>query len=212
MEKQFVDDFFESGKLRLSSFAKFGKHKNEEMKDTKEGKISLKINCGKLRAETKIGFGHNAFVLCGTTVNNIEHAQSVFKQSSGFSIENMDAFINAIINAIHQSVNMQVEFVNHGSCMYLLEREHEVTILNLEEDNFNSFFGMRKNGIDFQRMNEIIAQFAAEHSLFLKQSKYSSEHEYRIIFNIEENEIPEYIDIIVPEAAKYCRRIDFENK
>jgi len=37
LEKQFVDAFFESGSLRLSSFAKFSRHKDEQRFDPDEG-------------------------------------------------------------------------------------------------------------------------------------------------------------------------------
>lgn len=39
-----------------------------------------------------------------------------------------------------ESRRLLVECVQHGSCMYLLNREHQVTILEIQEKNLSEHF------------------------------------------------------------------------
>lgn len=55
--------------------------------------ISQKKNI-RLNLHGIIGYGHTAFVLCGTTLNSTsDDAKKTFGYDTGFSIENLEGFI-----------------------------------------------------------------------------------------------------------------------
>src|SRR5262249_24169947 len=68
LSKQYADQFFEDGSLRLSSFGLFRKHKDEQRGDPSEGLALLEgfSQSGKSVFITS-QMGTNAFVLCATT-------------------------------------------------------------------------------------------------------------------------------------------------
>ncbi len=208
MDKQFVDDFFNDGKLRLSSFQKFAKHENNNMKDGEEGKVDLIVTAGKDTVKVGVGFGSNAFVLCGTVLDDRVLDKS-FEYDAGLCIENVKDFIEVINIELKKSFDLEIYDVMHGPCMYLPTREIEGTSYTLEIDNLQEEFGIYTDPPSFNMdvMNKKIGEYVGQHSLFLKKNKYYHEQEYRIIWNIEDDYVPEFIDIVVPEAVKYCKRI-----
>ncbi len=216
MDKKFVDKFFETGELRLSSFEAFSRLENANLRDEKEGNLKLTVKYGDKVAEAEMGFGQDAFVLCATTLNTEqEDTKNTFGHNCGFSIEDVNGFINAVINAFHTMCikkgdkvhRLQVENVQHGPCMYLLSREHDALII---ENNGNSLteFLCGGNDIVVDDMIKTFSQYAGEHGMFLKLADHKDEHEYRILWHIEMDEVPPEIFISVPEAIKYCRKIN----
>ncbi len=102
LQKEFVDLFFEKGVLRLSSFARFAQHHDEERRDTQEG-VGLLSHRGESSGSPSVhavlGQGQDAYVLCGATHYSPELAQA-FKADSGFRIDDPTAFGCAIAGAI----------------------------------------------------------------------------------------------------------------
>src|SRR4051812_23850100 len=68
----YVDSFFNDGSLRLSSFAQFAKHPDENLRDTGEGRGS-RFGIGS-QATIAIfgGRGMDCYVLCATLHNTLE--------------------------------------------------------------------------------------------------------------------------------------------
>ena len=98
MDKEYVDKFFEDGSLRLSSFAKFSQHEDEERKDDGEGKAISTLTDGKMTVILASQFGASSYVLCGS----ISSAPTV---SEGFGpsaivIEDTLNFAGAIARAL----------------------------------------------------------------------------------------------------------------
>lgn len=45
--------------------------------------------------------------------------------------------------------------------------------------------------------------------LFSKTNNYSHQHEYRFLWHSFLKKMPDYIDIKIPEAREFCRKIKF---
>jgi hypothetical protein len=63
LDTEFVDAFFKDGSLRISSFAKFQEHPDEQRRDGKEGQMAVDVkiaNGGYVSSRGKYG---NAYVL-----------------------------------------------------------------------------------------------------------------------------------------------------
>ena len=71
LERQYVDEFFDTGVLRLSSFAQFRKHVDEQRLDSTEGTIN--VLCRRGEHSTELFFfqaevGTDAYILSASLV------------------------------------------------------------------------------------------------------------------------------------------------
>lgn len=201
LQKEFVDDFFESGALRLSSFVQFSKHTDEQRLDADEGFGVVSNRTSDGGGQTliaSIGQGHNAYVLCSSTLYNKDIATS-FETDSGFRIDNILEFANAISRHIPSFISGI-----DGPCHYLPQRNlaRGVGYMNIEEMKTSD-----SQNIDMNKMLQATAALAGEDMLFLKQTRYSSQCEYRMLWNTR-NTADEYLDIVCPEAVQFCTRFE----
>ena len=107
MYKEFVDNFFKDGSLRLSSFQNFAEHSNEKLKDTGEGREINRLALGSEGNDGEvysvISFGSNAYVLCGST-NYTNDVYEIFSNKSiemeCIKIHNTTAFCESVSSSL----------------------------------------------------------------------------------------------------------------
>ena len=102
LDRSFVDQFFDSGTLRLSSFSAFSKHEDEERLDPNEGMGILENVDHEGEGQTifaAMGQGHDAYVLCGSAIHSSDLTQA-FQADSGFRINDQTAFGVAVAQSI----------------------------------------------------------------------------------------------------------------
>lgn len=198
MEKKYVDEFFADGSLRLSSFAQFSQHPDEPRRDEAEGTAISTLSDGNRTAFYSSRFGVSSYVLCGS----ISSAPEVTKAfgPSAIVIHDTVPFAAAVARALpgyrqglegfceYQDGRLIYQKLPHGA----LEALHE------------------KHKLPDGKMNMDFIHELANHSaiqqMLLKDSKYSYQLEYRLIW--ECTQIENYIDIKIPEALQFCKRID----
>lgn len=115
IEKEYVDNFFETGEIMLSTYVHCAGLEDEIRKDTEEGKVTLESTKGTLRSEMKIGVGSNAFILCSSLSQNNEYSNGKVYDAC-IEISDILAFIRTITLKLIQQIN--VIGVVHGACMY----------------------------------------------------------------------------------------------
>lgn len=197
-----MDRFFEDGSLRLGSFAHFSTHKDEERRDTEEGRGCV----GHMKTEGE-GFaiggimrqGLNAYVLCGSTRYATQLRES-FGVDSGFRINDTTAFANAISSHIPGFI-----WGCEGMCIY---SGNDSIIRDMGDLNLNSFMseGDDKN-IQIEKVSSLLTSAAGDDLLFLKSDRFSHQNEYRMLWFCRQN-IRGYIDIKCPEAREFCARLE----
>ena len=190
-----VEEFFESGKLRLSSFKRFRNNPDEEQGDTNEGRASAQIKTRNGNHAIVAMNGQVAYVLCATTVES-KNLEASFKTENGFRILNSLGFANCISAHIPGFVG-GIE----GLCSY---RDSIAINKELSEDfpPPDSFPGIEIWSAAYEKF---VAQQSRE-AFFIKLSKYSQQAEYRFVWFAHGKE-EEYIDIICPEARQFCQKI-----
>lgn len=101
MDRKFIDLFFETGQLRLSSFKKFREYPDEIRGDKNEGSGSVigKSDNSNFQFMVMSGAGDNAYMLCGSIIES-EHIKNTFNTESCFRIVNPLEFSVAVSNAI----------------------------------------------------------------------------------------------------------------
>ncbi|NUQ21265.1 MAG: hypothetical protein HOQ09_09930 [Gemmatimonadaceae bacterium] len=196
MEPQFVDDFFSLGKLRISSFARFHRHEDEQRGDREEGWSTVIGEHGDSTFMSITQRGHDAYVLCGTTVPNRE----AMRDFGTGCIWIVDTARFAI------AVSLALPFYGggiEGHCIYQDDRSFRV---KLDANPGLVEHQAQPAGIDLSLMIQNLNQFSGPEMFFLKSDRFSHQSEYRFVWYSRGN-VPEYLDIQCPDAVKFCRRV-----
>ena len=197
MEKQYVDRFFDTGELRLSCFAQFVQHRDEQREDRQEGRVLF--DCRIADGGEIVGalyFGMQSFVLCGSTIYSEELMQS-FGVDSYFRILNTTAFGTAVANVIPNCISGF-----EGPCIYkkgrLVERQNMPSVGDMEALKIDPD-GKRK-------VETAIHQAIGVEPFLVKQLKYSHQSEYRFVWVVSED-VKESVTVYAPEARQFCERL-----
>lgn len=199
LPKRYVDEFFSSGKLRLSAFSEFAKHIDEQRRDTEEGRIIVEIPVPSKQVAVRArgGAGRNAYILSTSVRGDIELMQ-VFHTDSYFKINNVVAFREAIASKILGCRRTIV-----GYCKYASQREIQREMGKLAEKAVerNSEGKMERD-----RIMTLVSQVLFPDALFVKLKRYSHQQEFRLIWQVS-HEVHEPLYVECPEAVQFCQRI-----
>lgn len=188
---KYVDAFFADGSLRLSSFATFHKHADEERRDEKEG-ISLLVHSNQEGSgQTLTGWGEhgrNAYVLCGA-LRQDDGLMNDFQCDSYIQINDTAGFAQLVANQIAGFAGVLA-----GPCRYAQMRIIERDLGPIDPDSL-SIEEIYRLANDQQKLE----------ALFLKEQRYSHQAEYRILWLTSGTTEP-FLDIKVPDAISLCSR------
>ncbi len=203
LDEKYIDEFFSSGKLRLSTFKKFYIHENDQQRDVDEGYCVVEVRdedtCRAFKSE--IGLGINSYVLCAS-LKNSEDLAKAFNVNSCFVIEKPFAFAQIIANKLQDVLNVRL-----GPCRYMPDRT--IKTHNLPKQYFEAMdyvFDKERNAYNHELLTYLTSVAAGTEVFFRKKDIYENQQEFRFIWDIDAPELPEHIDIIVPEAIQLCRK------
>lgn len=202
MQKNYVDDFFETGALRLSSFTAFKAHADEQRRDANEG-FGLRWGVGQNATIAMVGGrGADCYVLCGSTAG-IQSVAEVFPDcDSCLVISDTLSFGASVASAIpHFKGGME------GPAIY----KDDLTILrDIGTKTIDEIMNQHKNSdgtISMSMLSAIHQDIGGIEEFFVKHSSFSKQSEYRILWAVE-GTAEEYLHIKVPSARQFCRRLD----
>lgn len=198
MEKQYVDDFFNIGRIRLSSFASFSKHKDEQRFDDEEGTALCVHRTSENGGQTltfRFYFDNGAYVLCGSAMpsNPLMHD---FGSDSAIIIRDVGGFVKAVANAV-SGCSRSV----HGPCSYQRTRAIERDLGWLDIAESTTFDPKEMNAAAIENA---VSELVTDDVLFLKPASYSHQVEYRLIWIAEQPD--DHIEVVVPDAIQFCER------
>jgi hypothetical protein len=199
LPKRYVDEFFSSGKLRLSAFSEFAKHIDEQRRDTEEGWIivDIPIPSKQLALRSRAGIGHNAYILSTSVKGDIELMQ-VFHTDSYFKINNVVAFSEAIAPKILGCTGTMV-----GYCKYASQKEIQREMGILAEKAVER---SPEGKMYLDRIGTLLRQVLFPDALFMKLGRYSHQQEFRLIWQVS-HEVHEPLYVECREAVQFCQRI-----
>lgn len=202
LNRPFVDDFFNTGKLRLSSFAAFAKHNDAERKDSGEGAGIIINRDQEGEGQTfwaVMRQGLSAYVLCGSTQHSNDLSQN-FATDSGFRINDTTSFGCAVSRMI-------VGFSGglEGACTYSDQKVVHRKAGRIELDDMQA--GSGQQNLDMGKMVNAIGALAGDDLFFMKKANYQHQAEYRLIWCVQGN-AADFIEIACPEAVQYCTRFE----
>lgn len=184
-KKQYVDAFFDRGELRLGSFISFGEYDHAEIGDNQEGIATLLAKTSSGFIGGRYGSGFNQYVFC-TSIGNPDHeTMEKFGYDSGYTINDPEAFSNAVAESISAAAS------TFGRCVY---HSHKA-ILGFPKDA-NPYRLSYESG-------EIVT--AAKH--FIKPERYSHQKEFRFLWETP-SDINDAKVFDCSSAIQYCSRLD----
>lgn len=199
-DQLWIDEFFDTGKLRLSTFAKFATYPDEVRGDEREGHAAC---YGETQDGHSVGVmqaqGNNAAVLCCSHWLSSELRDS-FGRNSAFEIANTTGFA--------VEVARQLAGYRHGlegSCIY----RSEATINRQIDFDFDRY-KQADGTVDRQMIFDAGQALGGSELVLLKRKRYSFQQEYRLLWELD-GIADDHIDIVAPQARQYCRKLDAED-
>lgn len=201
LEAKYVDAFFKDGFLRLSSFSRFAQHADEQRKDASEG-MGVREGIGEnAHVIMATGRGHDCYVLCGSTIYN-EAAQELFPDADAcFAIDDTVRFAIEVARAI-AGFKGGLE----GPAIY---QDNTIIRRDLGEEKIEELLEKHRlpdGNLDMRMLGEMQAKVGGFEEFFIKQSRFSAQAEYRFLWSVN-GTADDYVDLKVPQALNYCRRI-----
>jgi hypothetical protein len=198
LEKQYVDEFFDNGRLRLSSFQRFASHKDDLRFDENEGQVSLFHRTSENGGQTlyvSMGFDNNAYVLCGSTIPSVPLMKK-FQTDSAIIIRDVPGFIRAVAAKIPGVIRTV-----HGVCSYQSTRaiERDLGWIDLADGPTDD-----PTNVSQIELQEALCQLVTDDVLFLKNWRFAKQVEYRLLWVVPQPE--SFLDVHVPDAIQFCER------
>jgi hypothetical protein len=205
LDSQYVDSFFKDGSLRLSSFAQFAKHPDEQLRDKGEGR-GFRFGLGP-HATIGVfgGRGMDCYVLCATLHNTEDVRRQFGASDSCIAIDDILGFANA--------VSLKIPYFTSGFEGPVIYQDDTTIKKNIGAMKAEELIERYKNPDGTVRMHMIreVAQMTGGiEEYFVKHSQHARECEYRLLWATSENVEP-FIDIKVPEAIRFCRHVTKES-
>lgn len=199
---KYIDDFFNTGAIRLSTFKRCATLENKNRQDCTEGHNTV---IGFKNEHTiKISTGvENAIILCTSLTAYYENDKGI-NENECIEIFDIQSFTRAIaLKLVENGIKLQGAL--YGPCVY----SNRDVYGNLNQKKYTEMMNQINSGsgsFDFNLMFDIAEELGGTHVYFSKPLDKSKETEFRFVWMTCENPSQEYYDIIVPEAIHYCRR------
>lgn len=201
MDKIYIDQFFESGKLRLSSFKTYKNYEDNVKGDKGEGRNIAWATSKKeeMTMVAVVGVGFDAYSLCASTLYSDELKEK-FNCNAAFRIKDSHNFGIAIANKVPGFIEgMQ------GHCIYVNRR---TTTRELESFSLDEMrIAPDREEFDMGKMFNKIREANPVDSFFMKPLSYQYQSEYRFIWMVHK-ESDVYIEIECKEAVQFCEKIE----
>lgn len=194
LERKYVDSFFETGEINLSSFLVFSKHTDEERKD-EEGKNILVGRGDKSTVYALVENGDDAFVLCGTSGKPTKELLESFGYDAAIQIFNTTGFGNELSKFVP---GFRQGF--EGYCCYTdsaIECKLGDFELKLLQEN------SKEENLSLNKLGGLILNMAGQAVFFRKKADHRHQLEYRWVWVTGKLQEQNLI-IKAPEAREFC--------
>ena len=196
MGREYVDRFFKTGELLISSFDKFSKHSDEQRLDN-EGRNILVAKGSNSTVISVTAHGQDSYILCGTARKDIELFKK-FGCDAAIRIYDTTGFGQTILRHL-PGVQRGIE----GFCVY-----HDEWIESNPRDlNTDQIVNQlkEKKVMDSKVLYDIV-NAAGPGVYFQKQSRFFHQTEYRWVW-ITDHEVRDSSMIHVPDARNFCAAV-----
>lgn len=198
LPKQFVDDFFRDGSIRISALEDFKRHEDKQRNDATEGSGMIAHSLADYAMMSVISAGRNSLILCGSTSYSPDLG-NVFNCDSGFRIDNLENFASAIGRCIPGFLGG-----SQVPCLYSNIKCSSIKGLGIDPNLLKDLnYKLSLEGL----LSAINGLGAFQEVCYLKDIEFKHQCEYRFIWDTDRL-TASFIDIKCPEARAYCTRFE----
>lgn len=197
MEQRYIDEFFATGRLMLSSFVRFAAHEDEERQDGEEGRNIVTIAGENLTVIAGLGHGDHSYILC-TSCRGDQDMMVQFGCDGYFQINDTTGFGRAIAQKLNATEGLE------GLCIY---RDRNVLRRNVGKLTLDQFRRGANPNFHSDPVIGAIFGYAGADVFFSKHTRYSHQAEYRFIWNVREPIRNSMIMVECPDAVQYCEKV-----
>jgi hypothetical protein len=197
MPQRYIDEFFATGRLMLSSFAKFKQHADEQRGDDQEG-LNVITGIGEnLTVWKATQHGTHSLVL-STSVRGDEGLMRQFGCDGYFRIVETHYFGRAIGECI-QGYTDGLE----GFCTY---KDHHLIRQKIPASIAGTITSVPQDDTGLEKAIAMADGLGGVEVFFSKRRQYEHQAEYRIIWNLS-HEVDSSIIVECPDAIQYCEKV-----
>jgi hypothetical protein len=194
MDAEFVEQFFSSGTLRLSSFEAFSRHPDELLRDAHEGKNILTA-LGENSTMYVVSEHGKACLIISASYLGPWSASKLSHRRTCFEITNPWGFAAAIAAAINGCSAAVL-----GACSYV-----PTLSMTLHAPGYNFVRAHGEGGLEgLQKDAAAMLQYSP---MFRKLSRYQDEQEFRFVWGMD-RQVSEPLTIVCPAARQFCRKLE----
>lgn len=201
MDERYVDDFLNSGNLRLSNFEGCRKLHDDKRRDRHEGFGTLCATDGKFTIQMCIRLGMNPLMLC--CANDLK---AYAKHKTALRIFNPTGLRDAITVALKQK-GRKVRQILQGDCEYRHRMIYKHVMSN--DPMFNDMLkyaqGCPKK-LNYLHVDSFVRSVGGNRLYFMKPTTYRKENEFRIIWDCNRMECDEYENVTIDNPKLYAEK------
>lgn len=204
IEAQYLDMFFETGKLKLTTFDNCKKLEDENRKDAKEGQSELYGYDGDIKMEIGFGVGSDAIMLCTSLC-------SEYKDNKGtVYTKHIEIFdVQGLFFAIAEQLTKNgyvVKRILFGPCFYTKKEFHNVVCSETFREKLD------KGQFDWDEVSKMAYIIGGDNMFFQKPIDKRLENEFRLLWIVDNIKKDQDIFVTIPNPEAYCRLIDKSKK
>ena len=205
IEEQYVDEFFKTGNLKLTTFENCKKLEDDNRKDTKEGQSELYGYDGNIKMQIGYGVGSDAIMLCTSLC-------SEYKDDKGsvctkyIEIFNVQGLLFAIADQLTKN-GYAIKSILYGPCFYTKKEFHGAAHSEAFREKLD-----KEQKIDWDEMMRIANTIGGNNMFFQKPVDKRSENEFRLLWIVDNLEKDKDIFVTIQHPETYCKLIDNNKK
>jgi len=181
-----VDNFFATGKLRLGAYSYFRSFGHKEVGDVLEGQVVLYGQDYLGSAVGRFEDDDRDYIFCTYLGEPDPDIILRFGYDSAFQINDLQAFSDAIQRCLNANK------YSFGTCVYGAEK-----VLK----------GQLSSHVNFKTINNKLVDMIGEARHFIKPDNFAHQNEFRIVWRMPTLPLKTPLDIVCPEAVKYCSKV-----
>ena len=195
LPSRYVDQFFSTGVLRLSSIATFRAHKDEARGDTEEGASKVILRGSDRTFAATIYHSEAAYILCGSFILSPSIMRAFDGCDSAIEITNVADF--------GLEIARHLPGFQRGLSGYCIYSQGSLLMRDIPEKPFPL---PSEEQLTEQVLREAAAKAAQEERFFLKAPKFAAQAEYRLIFAMDDPPSGPLV-LHAPRARDFCRKV-----
>ena len=205
LKGEYVDLFFETGKLKLTTFDNCKNLEDEIRKDTKEGQSELFGFDGDIKMQISYGVGSDAILLCTSLCSEYKDDKDAI-YTKFIEIFDVQGLLFAIAEQLTKN-GYVIKNILFGPCFYTKKEFHNSVCSEKFREKLD-----KEKVFDWDEMTKIANTISGNNMFFQKPIDKRLENEFRLLWIVDNIKKDQDIFVTIPHPEAFCRLIDNSKK